>query len=286
MRMRRTGIYSAAGASVVAAAFTARYVAKWRRRRTMRSGGERGGANGPCFIGLDLSDPTARSPRPCDYAVMDEDLVCAFGQWEYRENGARIIPDQAIGRSFILAVDGPQGLAGMPDAKVRQSERLVRAPGRTPYALQEPGSGPYAGLIAGSVRLFAALTASGSRFRLLGLNGTPASDATLIEAYPGGAWKALAGGASLPAKRTAEGRRVRAEMLETLGVQLPPDVAPTDDQLDAAIAAWTAHQLWIGEADAVGDPPSLDDEGVIREGYVVMPSPPPPDEAESGPPQD
>ena len=274
MRMRRTGIYSAAGASALAAAVTVRYVAKWRRRRTMRSVGERGGAGGPCFIGLDLSDPTARNPRPCDYAVMDADLVCAFGQWEYREDGARIIPDQAIGRSFILAVDGPQGLAGAPDAKVRESERLVRAPGRTPYALPEPGSAPYAGLIAGSVRLFAALVASGSRFRLLGLNGTPASDATLIEAFPGGAWKALADGARLPAKRTAEGRRVRAEMLAGLGMRLPDGAAPTDDQLDAAVAAWTAHKLWVGEADAVGEPPALDGAGVIREGYVVMPSPP------------
>ena len=275
MRMRRTGIYSAAGASVVAAAVTARYVAKWRRRRTMRSGGERDAAGGTRFIGLDLSDPTARNPRPCDYAVMDSDLVCAFGQWEYREDGARIIPDEAIGRSFVLAVDGPQGLAGAPEAKVRESERLVRAPGRTPYETPEPGSGPYAGLIAGSVRLFASLVAGGSRFRLLGLNGTPASDATLIEAYPGGAWKALADGASLPAKRTAEGRRVRAEMLAGLGLQLPPDAEPTDDQLDAAIAAWTAYKLRIGEADAVGEPPALDAGGVIREGYVVMPAPPP-----------
>ena len=29
-----------------------------------------------------------------------------------------------------------------------------------------------------------------------------------------------------------------------------------------------------GEADAVGEPPALDADGVIREGYVVMPAPP------------
>ena len=62
-------------------------------------------------------------------------------------------------------------------------------------------------------------------------------------------------------------------MLAALGLQLPPDAELTDDQLDAAIAAWTAYKLRIGEADAVGEPPALDAGGVIREGYVVMPAP-------------
>ena len=81
----------------------------------MRRGkGDRGLGGGRCFIGLDLSDPTAENKRPCDYAVLDSDLVCTFGQWEYREDAARIIPDRALGRSFILAIDGPQGLAVSP----------------------------------------------------------------------------------------------------------------------------------------------------------------------------
>ena len=88
----KSGWYGVAGASVVAAAVTARYVAKWRVRRSMRRGkGDRGLGGGRCFIGLDLSDPTAENKRPCDYAVLDSDLVCTFGQWEYREDAARII---------------------------------------------------------------------------------------------------------------------------------------------------------------------------------------------------
>ena len=275
-RMRMRGnprVYGAAGASVLAAAVTARYIAKWRQRRTMQHrGGGREIGGGRCFIGLDLSDPTAAQQRPCDYAVLDTELVCTFGQWDYREDASHIIPDRAIGRSFILAIDGPQGLAGSPDAAMRASERRVNAPGRTPYTLPADGK-PYSGLIIGSVRLFQRLVESGSRFRLLGLDGTPASNATLIEVFPGGAWKVISNGTKLPKKRTLEGRQARTEMLTTLGVQLPSEDSFTDDQLDAAIAAWTAYKLWLGEAVIEGEGPRWDaDAGVIREGYVVQPA--------------
>ena len=277
MRMRGSPrVYGAAGASVLAAAVTARYIAKWRQRRTMRRGnGGREVGGGRCFIGLDLSDPTAVQKRPCDYAVLDSDLVCTFGQWDYREDASHIIPDRALGRSFILAIDGPQGLAGSSEATMRESERRVNAPGRTPFTLPTDGR-PYSGLIAGSVRLFHRLVESGRRFRLLGLDGTPASDTTLIEVFPGGAWKLVSNGTQLPAKRTLEGRRARTELLSELGVQLPSEDTPTDDQLDAAMAAWTAYKLWVGEAVIEGEGPRLDVEaGVIREGYVVQPAPAP-----------
>lgn len=267
-------MYGAAGASVLAAAVTARYIARWRQRRArQRQDGTRGLGGGRCFIGLDLTDPTAEQKRPCDYAVIDTDLVCTFGQWDYREDASHIIPDRAIGRTFTLAIDGPQGLAGSPDAAMRESERRVNAPGRTPFILPPDGR-PYAGLIAGSVRLFRRLVESGSRFRLLGLDGTPASDATLIEVFPGGGWRVVSGKAQLPAKRTLDGRRARTDLITGLGVQLPSDDTPTDDQLDAAMAAWTAYKLWVGEADIEGEGPRFDAEtGVIREGYVVQPSP-------------
>ena len=267
--------YGAAGASIVAAAVTTRYVAKWRRRRSLRrGGGDRGVGGGRCFIGVDLSDPTASSPRPCDYAVLDGNLTCTFGRWEYREDGAGIIPDPAIGRSFVLAIDGPQGLAGEPGATVRASERRVDAPGRSPYEM--PGDGrPDDGLITGSVRLFHRLVTSGSRFRLLGLDGAPPATTTLLEVYPGGAWKAMAtanASAPLPSKRSLDGRHARAGLLAGLGVELPPDGVPTDDQLDAAVAAWIAYKFSLGEARIEGQAPELDEQaGVIREGYIIQP---------------
>ena len=127
------------------------------------------------FVGVDLTDPAASAPRPCDIAVLDGELTCTFSQWDYREDGLSIVPAQVVGRPFVLAIDGPQGLAGEPGATVRESERSVNAPGRSPYELPSNGR-PYAGFIAGSVRLFHALVTSGARFRLLGLNDVLASE--------------------------------------------------------------------------------------------------------------
>ena len=265
-------VYAAAGATIIAAAVATRYVAKWRKRRYMRRGsGIRDVGGGQVFIGLDLTDPFAANLRPCDYAILDTDLNCDFGLWDYREDGASIIPQPALGRSFILAIDGPQGLAGEPSASTRNSEKLVNAPGRSPYELKLEGK-PYQGLIQGSVNLFYRLVTSGSRFRLLGLDGIPVTDTTLLEVYPGGAWKIISG-QNLPPKRTTSGRYLRADLLAQLGVKFKSSELPTNDQLDATLAAWIAYKFWLGESTFEGMAPEVDDlNSIIREGYIVMPT--------------
>ena len=264
--------YGAAGATIIAAGVTARYVAKWRKRRTLRRGGrgDREGMGARYYIGLDLTDPYAKRKRPCDIAVLGPNLDCTFDKWNYKADASGIVPSRVLGRSFILAIDGPQGLAGSPDATIRESERLVNAPGRTPYGLPEEGK-PYSGLIRGSVELFYTLVTSGSRFRLLGMGDIPSADANLIEVFPGGAWKVVSE-TPLPAKRTIDGRLARRELLESLDVLFPSDELPTDDQLDATMAAWVAYLMHQGQAKAEGLPPDLDEEvGAVREGYVVQP---------------
>ena len=224
------------------------------------------------MIGLDLADPYAAKKRRCDVAVVDPDLHCTFDDWVFDEGGSGIIPSRALGRSFILAIDGPQGLAGERDATMRHSERLVNAPGHTPYDF--PGDGrPYAGLITASVKLFYRLVTSGGRFRLLGLDGVPPSDANLMEVFPGAAWRKAAE-RRLPAKRTEEGRAARFELLQKLGLTFDDDGLPTDDQLDAAMAAWVAHRFDFEDVRIEGQAPELDEAaGVIREGYIVQPAP-------------
>ena len=272
MDPHRKKIYGAAGASIIAAAVTARYVAKWRRRRLLgHASEERLVGGGQCFIGVDLADPTVEDPRPVDIAVLDLDLKCTFSSWIYREDGAGIIPDIALGRSFIMAIDGPQGLAGDKQAKARESERIVNAPGKCAYELPSEGS-PYAGLISGSVALFYRLISSGSRFRLLGLDSNVQGEPNLMEVYPGGVWRTLTQ-TQLSSKRTSSGRQQRSGILRSLGLDIPQELTPSADQLDAALCAWIGYQFYVGAADAEGLPPSLDEEyGVIREGFVVRPS--------------
>jgi len=265
--------YQAMGAVIIAGAITARYVAQWRRRRSRRLGdqSERETPAGRLFVGVDLTDPTVGTPRPCDVAVLDGGLRCSFSVWDYREDALGILPAIAVGRSFVLAIDGPQGLAGQPGATVRESERIVNAPGRSPYDLPSNG-GPYSGFIAGSVRLFHSLVTSGARFRLLGLNDVPVREANLMEVFPGGGWRVLAG-SPLPAKRSDEGRRRRFELLAAQGVSFPEGPVPTDDQLDAAMAAWIAYCMATGNARLEGSVPVLDTSAaVIREGYIVLPA--------------
>ena len=265
--------YKAAGASLVAAAVTARYVARWKRARALRRRAEQArlSGTGRYFIGLDLTDPYAKRPRPCDVAVLDSELQCSFSQWEYREDGGSIVPTVALGRAFLLAIDGPQGLAGQTDARMRDSERVLNAPGRTPYTLPYSGV-PYAGFITGSVRLFHHLVTSGRRFRLLGVQDVSLGEANLVEVYPGAGWKTVAGKGRLPRKQTAKGREVRYALLQAQGVRFPDSKLPTTDQLDAAMAAWTGYCFNQGNARLEGLPPWLDDrDGVIREGYIVQP---------------
>ena len=222
------------------------------------------------FIGLDPADPYAKKLRPWDYAVLDLSLECIFGQWTYNKNGEGILPECAVDRPFVLAVDGPQGLAGEKGAKVRECERELRTPGRTPYTFPQLGE-PYAGFITGSVELFYHLVMSGNSFQLYGLKNKPASVGQLIEVFPGAAWRALAQ-RQLPSKRSEGGRISRTDLLQRLGVDLPTHPLPTHDQLDAAIAAYTAYQFSRGNAVIHGSPPKEDsDLQVLREGFIVQP---------------
>jgi len=266
--------YGAAGATLVAAGLTARYVTKWRRRRTLRQGGisDREVTGARYYVGLDLTDPYAQRRRPCDLAILGPELDCTFDKWNYKVDGSGIVPARALGRSFILAIDGPQGLAGSVDALLRESERLVNAPGRTPYELPKSGK-PYSGFIQGSVELFYRLVTSGSRFRLLGMEDVLPTDANLIEVFPGGAWKVIAA-SPLPAKRSLDGRQARRELLESFDVTFPTGDLPTHDQLDATMAAWVAYAMHQGCVSAEGVPPGLDENaGVVREGFIVQPLP-------------
>ena len=222
------------------------------------------------FIGLDPADPYAKRLRPWDYAVLDGSLACTFGQWTHNKDGDGIIPDNVDGRPVILAIDGPQGLAGEVFATRRDAERELNTPGRTPYNFPTIGR-PYAGFITGSVELFHQLVMYENSFHLYGLRDKRASKGQLIEVFPGAAWRVLAQ-RRLPSKLDIAGQIARVELLQTLGVDLQANSLPTHDQLDAAIAAWTAYEFSRGNAVIHGSPPKVDSVvQVLREGFIVQP---------------
>jgi predicted nuclease with RNAse H fold len=225
------------------------------------------------FIGLDMVDGCRPSPRKVDLAFLDRSLVCAFEQWDFDSSGKGLVPGQLGPPGFLLAIDGPQGLAASPGQKMRECEREGGLPGKSSYDFPPPNM-PYAGFVASSVRLFAALWWSRT-FRLHGFQAESTHQATLIEVYPGKAWVDLARPIHMPLtekKDRLEGRRQRQRLLEASGVRLPSGGLPTHDQLDAALAALIAVLFAEGKTTQQGAPPFWDDsKQVLREGFIIYP---------------
>jgi Protein of unknown function (DUF429) len=189
------------------------------------------------FVGLDLTDPYARQPRKADVALVDERGRCEFTALPGEDVRRALGRIATSARGDVLIIDGPLALAA-PGARLRECERMLATAGKTPDVLPAPGSRPYAGFIRGSVELAAQL--AGDSWAPAGRE--PAS-ATMLEAYPGCSWRALAGG-RLPHKTTCEGIRARAHLLRRNGLRFK-ETPRTHDQLDAALCAWlgwTVHR--------------------------------------------
>ncbi len=225
------------------------------------------------FIGMDMVDGTRPTPRPVDLAFIDENWSCRFQKWTFDATGQGLFPGELTTDDFVLAIDGPQGLSGAPKSKMRVCERVWGAAGKTPYDF--PTTGPYAGYLTSSVRLYGNLWRTG-KYHLFGLPKESSHEVKLLEVYPGGVWRKLGSAEGLPItdkKTTKEGREQRRRLLEHCGVQLPEDSTEvTHDQLDAALAALIAAFLEEGWTRADGVRPFWDQtHEVLREGYIVYP---------------
>ena len=227
------------------------------------------------FVGLDMVDGCKPSPRRVDLAFLARSLDCTFGTWEFDPSGGGLLPDQLAPPGFVLAIDGPQGLARSPGQSMRECERVGGVAGKSPYEFP-PLNKPYGGFVRSSVMLFAALWQSG-KFHLHGTAAAPGDQASLIEVYPGRAWRRLADLSELDPKllrnkRLREGRGQRLRLLERNGVGLPVDTLPTHDQLDAALAAFIAYRIVQVRTTQQGAPPVWDAaKRVLREGFIVYP---------------
>ncbi|MFF7656104.1 DUF429 domain-containing protein [Streptomyces sp. NPDC007983] len=68
-------------------------------------------------------------------------------------------------------------------------------------------------------------------------------------------------------KKGWNGQAVRRRLLEGQGIVLPDDLGPagrvpSDDVLDAAAAAWSAHRIALGTAVSLPAPPEVSDTGL------------------------
>lgn len=231
--------------------------------------------NANLFVGLDMVDGCRPSPRKVDLAFLDPSLTCTFGTWDFEPNADGLLPGDLAPPGFILAIDGPQGLARSPGESMRECERAGGVAGKSPYEFP-PQSRPLGGFVVSSVKLFAALWQS-NMFHLHGLPKAPSHQATLVEVYPGNAWPKLAEQSgmiqkSLKKKRLREGREQRLALLKQNRVGMPSNALPTHDQLDAALAALIALSFAQGRTTQQGAPPFWDgSKRTLREGFIVYP---------------
>lgn len=226
------------------------------------------------FLGFDLTDPFSRHPRPVDVAEVDGLGRVRLFQVRWPAPGeGRLLSRESLAAAFpveredVWVVDGPHALA-KPGARVREAERLLRAPGRTPDVLPVPGP-PFHGFVRGSVLLFSALKASGA-LPLLDVDTPDVRLARLFEAFPGATWKRLAV-ENLGAKTSIEGRARRKALLEAEGLRFDSGELPSHDALDAALCAWLGWLTRVApeRVTAVGCPAWVDSEGWLREGRIL-----------------
>lgn len=220
------------------------------------------------YIGLDLTDPHARKPRPVDVAIVDMAGNCVFERLPAlpgSDTAAWLAPiTHGPNAGDVLIVDGPLALASLGNS-LRNCERVLGTPGKTPDSVPRAGTRPFAGYIAGSVRLASRLVADGWTPVTA---ATPVESATLLEAYPGASWRKLVNG-PLPHKTTHAGLRARESVLRALGLSFSRPPA-SHDELDAALCAWIGwrSRTSAGTASTVGTP-CFELGGHLREGVIV-----------------
>lgn len=220
----------------------------------------------PPFLGVDLTDGTARRPRAvdvCGLSPRGAGLVASFWEWRWGGDGIAAVAAE-LRAARCAALDGPHALAA-PGRSLRTCERLCAAAGKTPddRAGLVPGR-PYAGFTASALDLFAALDAAGLAV------SPPRPGPGIWETYPGYVWRRLAPG--LAPKATERGRRERARVLAACGIVLPRGL-PGHDRLDAAVCALVAAAACGAvpglSARIVGEPTARRPDGTLEEGPIL-----------------
>ena len=227
----------------------------------------------PEYIGADLTDRYSTACRSIDVCGLWSDesnkLAADFWVWQWDAGPGALdvsVVSSEIKAARAVTLDGPQGLATIGQ-NLRACERQSAAVGKTGDTLP-PLTRPFGGFIRSSLDFSAALRQTGieiSPTRFLG---------GVSEVYPGHIWTILSGRRALPNKLTEQGRIGRRNILEALGVVgLPP--IPTHDQNDACVAALLAaaadYKVPGLNVNAIGVPLSIDSDGTLREGFMVIP---------------
>jgi predicted RNase H-like nuclease len=159
-----------------------------------------------------------------------------------------------LGDAEVVAVDIPTGFG--PRAADRVARALLAGAASTVFptpsrAVLEAPFGPGRGVSAQAHALGA---------RIVHVTELARHDRRFREVHPEISFRALNGGRPLGyRKKSAAGALRRRALLHGAGIELSElgeaGLAPLDDVLDAAAAAWSAHRILTGEAESLPEPP-------------------------------
>ncbi len=106
------------------------------------------------------------------------------------------------------------------------------------------------------------------RERVLEADALVRSDPRIREVHPEVSFRALAGQPLTSAKSSWAGIALRRGLLLGAGIELPDGlgeagVARIDDVLDAAVVAWSAHRIALGQAESFPADPVAGPDGIL-----------------------
>jgi predicted RNase H-like nuclease len=212
-------------------------------------------------IGLDTSGVRA-------YAAADIDDVVAHAE---RDGPIRVV-----------AIDIPIGL---PDRGRRRADVLAReraGPRRSSVFMTPVRPALLAPDHAAAVEINRQLAGEGVSAQAFGLRHKLLDVARwvtktgrhVVEAHPEVSFAQLAGRPLPTRKATWAGAEQRRQLLDSVGIRLFGDLgltgvdASVDDVLDAAVVAWTACRVRVGDAVSLPDPPERFSDGLAAAIWV------------------
>lgn len=106
------------------------------------------------------------------------------------------------------------------------------------------------------------------RERVLEADALARSDPRIREVHPEVSFRALADRPLTSPKSSWAGIALRRGLLVGAGIELPEDlgeagVAGIDDVLDAAVVAWSAHRVTLGQAESFPAEPVAGQDGIV-----------------------
>jgi predicted RNase H-like nuclease len=199
------------------------------------------------------------------------------GRWLAAALGSRSRPGFSVWSSLAeclaahpeaaaVAVDIPIGL---PDAGRRRADTLASpalGPRRSslfpcpPRAVLEV-AGYHEALAIARARFGFGISRQSHALRERILEADGVNDPRMFEGHPELSFARIAGEPLSRSKKSWDGQMSRRRLLGGVGIEIPDRLggdagaAPADDVLDAAVLAWTARRIALGEAVPLPDPP-------------------------------